>query len=321
MKRILITGAQGQIGSDLVVALSKTDSTQRIVSTDLRSGTLDGADKTRVRYERLDVTDRGALLDTIDRHQIDTVFHLASLLSAKGEREPDLAWKVNVEGLRNVLEVARTSGVKIFWPSSIAVFGPGLPGNVAHQDSPVVPRTMYGVTKVAGELLCNYYNLRFGIDVRSLRYPGLISYSAPPGGGTTDYAVEIFHAAAEGRPYVSFLASDQRLPMMHMDDAIRASVEIMLADPDQITVRTSYNLAAVSFSPEEVARAIAGQAPGFSCSYEPDFRQQIAETWPEAIDDAAARTDWGWRHEYDLEDIVTSMLTHLAPSGIPASTF
>ncbi|HLE57031.1 MAG TPA: NAD-dependent epimerase/dehydratase family protein [Rhodothermia bacterium] len=321
MKRILITGARGQIGSDLVLALRQTEADPYVVGTDLRGSSDSDRNGENLPFEHLDVTDRNALFESIKRHRIDTIYHLASLLSAKGEREPDLAWKVNIEGLRNVLELARETGLQVFWPSSIAVFGPGLPDGRAEQQSALVPRTMYGVTKVAGELLCNYYHLRFGVDVRSLRYPGLISYSAPPGGGTTDYAVEIFHAAAEGRPYTSFLVADQRLPMMHMEDAIRASIEIMLADQSDLTVRTSYNLSAVSFSPSEVAEEIRRHIPGFECSYEPDFRQRIAETWPESVDDRVARRDWGWKHRYDLPGIVTSMLDHLIPSRVTASTY
>jgi len=321
MKRILITGAHGQIGSDLVTALRKTDINPYVVSTDLRGPSKSKGNGEDSRFEHLDVTDRQALADSVEHHRIDTIFHLASLLSAKGEREPDLAWKVNVEGLRNVLELARERELHVFWPSSIAVFGPGLPQGRATQHSELVPQTMYGVTKVAGELLCSYYHLRFGVDVRSVRYPGLISYSAPPGGGTTDYAVEIFHAAAEGRPYECFLEADQRLPMMHMDDAIRAAIEIMQAEADHLSVRTSYNLSAVSFSPAEVAEAIRRQLPDFTCSYEPDFRQKIAETWPESVDDQPARDDWGWNHRYDLPGIVNSMLDHLVPNRLTATTF
>lgn len=321
MRRILITGARGQIGSDLVTALRKTEFEPYVLGTDLRGSSNTEGNGEDQRFEHLDVTDRRALREIVEHHRIDSIYHLASLLSAKGEREPDLAWKVNVEGLRNVLELAREKDLHVFWPSSIAVFGPGLPECRADQMSGLAPRTMYGVTKVAGELLCNYYHLRFGVDVRSVRYPGLISYTAPPGGGTTDYAVEIFHAAAEGRTYECFLKADQRLPMMHMEDAIRASIEIMQADADRLSIHTSYNLSAVSFSPKEVADEIRRQIPEFRCTYEPDFRQQIAETWPELVDDRVAREDWGWNHRYDLAGIVNSMLDHLVPSRLTASTF
>lgn len=320
MKRILITGARGQIGSDLVLALRNTDFDPYVVSTDLLEKAESDTESKMLKFARLDVTDRAAIAEALERHQIDTVFHLASLLSAKGERVPDLAWKVNVEGLRNVLELAREMKFRVFWPSSIAVFGAGIPGKRARQDSPLVPTTMYGVTKVSGELLCNYYHLKFGVDVRSVRYPGLISHSAPPGGGTTDYAVEIFHAAIRDGRYTSFLGADEQLPMMHMDDAIRASINIMLASHADLSVRTSYNLAAVSFSPAEIAEEIRRHLPDFVCRYEPDFRQQIAAGWPDSIDDQAARDDWGWEHRYDLPGIVRSMLEHLVPDSLSVST-
>jgi nucleoside-diphosphate-sugar epimerase len=312
MKRILMTGARGQIGTDLSVALKEDESLQ-LLCTALKPAERSPTNGLEATDVRLDVTDRAAMRDLVERYEIDTVFHLASLLSARGEEDPDLAWKVNLGGLRNVLELAREFSLKVFWPSSIAVFGPDLEEGLAKQDSPLHPRTMYGVTKVAGEVLCNYYFERHGVDVRSVRYPGIISHSSLPGGGTTDYAVEIFHAAAITESYTCYLKPDTVLPMMYMPDAIRATIEVMTADPAEITVRTSYNLSGVSFSPARLAEAIKTRIPDFDCTYAPDFRQSIAESWPSSIDSASAERDWGWRHQFGLDEIVSDMLGHLDP--------
>lgn len=308
MDRILVTGALGQIGSELVAALAQRHGPEAVVATDLRAGEL------VVPVTPLDVRDGDALGALVERERIGVVYHLASLLSATGERDPDLAWDVNVNGLKHVLGLARVHGLRIFWPSSIAVFGPSAPRESTPQHAPLEPSTIYGVTKVSGELLCRYYHTRFGVDVRSLRYPGLISYKTRPGGGTTDYAVEVFYAAVEGKPYTFFVGPDTRLPMMYMDDAIRATLELMDAASEDLTVRTSYNLGALSFTAEALAEAIRTRLPAFEADYVPDARQAIADSWPTGIDDAAARRDWGWAPAYDLDATVAAMLEHLSAS-------
>ncbi len=308
MNKILVTGARGQIGSDLVRTLRERHGAEAVVATDLIED--ENKAETAGPSEVVDIRDFAKLDDVAQRHNVDTVYHLASLLSARGEQAPDLAWEVNVGGLRNVLELARENGLKVFWPSSIAVFGPTSPKH-APQRTVLEPTTMYGVTKVTGELLCQYYFTRFGVDVRSLRYPGLISYGADPGGGTTDYAVEIFHAALERGEYTCFLEASTRLPMMYMRDAVRATTELMDAAEDTISVRTSYNVTALSFSSEELAAAIAKRVENFTTSYEPDFRQEIAASWPSSIDDSNARSDWNWQPAYDLDRMVDDMLVNL----------
>ncbi len=305
---ILVTGARGQIGTDLVAALRQRHGNGKVVESDLKA--VPGSDGGGV-FEVLDVTDPAALNETIDRHRIDTVYHLASLLSARGEGNPDLCWHVNMEGLRNVLEAARARRLRVFWPSSIAVFGPRTPKRGTPQVTIEDPSTMYGITKVAGELLGRYYALRFGVDVRSLRLPGIISYSSPPGGGTTDFAVEIFHEALKKGSYVCFVRADTRLPMMYMPDTIRAILDLMAAPSERITIRSSYNLSAVSFSAQELAEEIRRQMPGFTCTYAPDSRQAIADSWPNEVDDSKAREDWGWRSSYDLPGLVRDMLEKL----------
>ena len=308
---ILVTGAKGQIGSDLVAALRRQG--RDVLETDLHplpNGTAPGG--SAGPYQPLDVQDRDRLDALVREHEVDTVYHLASLLSATGEKKPDLAWAVNVEGLRNVLGVARAHGLRLFWPSSIAAFGPATPRENTPQAGPLDPVTMYGTTKVTGELLCRYAFQQDGVDVRSLRYPGLISHATKPGGGTTDYAVEIFYAAIQGEPYTCFLRPDTRLPMMYMPDAVRATVDLMEADADAISVRTSYNVTALSFSAEEIATALQRRFPDFEVRYDPDFRQVIADSWPASIDDSQARTDWGWQPAFDLDRMVDDMIDHLA---------
>lgn len=310
MRSILVTGSSGQIGTDLVAALRGVDGIERIVESDLRPvGTRPG---TPGIFEPLDVRDRDRLERVLVDHRIDTVFHLASLLSATGEESPELCWEVNVNGLRNVLGLAARHGLRVFWPSSIAVFGPTTPKRETPQDTVLDPTTIYGVTKVSGELLCRYAAREEGIDVRSVRFPGLISHNTPPGGGTTDYAVNIFYAALEAGEYTSFVRSDTRLPMMYMPDAIRAILQLMAAEPAAISVRSSYNLAALSFTVEELAAEIRRHIPGFVCRYAPDFRQEIADSWPSDVDDAPAREDWGWRHRHDLPALVADMIRNLA---------
>jgi nucleoside-diphosphate-sugar epimerase len=308
--RFLVTGSAGQIGSELVPYLRSRYGNDNVIAGIHKSSGPPALRKGPV--EIVDVADSGALAKLIEEYRIDTILHLAALLSATGEDSPQLAWEVNVEGLRKVLEGARTSGVsKIFWPSSIGVFGPDAPRMKAPQNSPLNPTTMYGVTKVAGELLCNYYSLKYGLDVRSLRFPGLISSESPPGGGTTDYAVEIFYAALQKGEYSCFLREDTVLPMMYMPDALRATLRIMEAKT--VPRHLGYNLAAISFSAGELAAEIGKHVPGFRVSYSPDSRQKIADSWPMSIDDSEARRDWGWANEYDLSRMTADMLSKLGP--------
>ena len=312
MAKILVTGATGQIGTSLVPELREKYGKNNVVATGhkkmpeeafMRSGP----------FEILEATDKEALRSLIEKYKIDTIYHLVSLLSATGEKNPDLAWNVNMGSLKNVLDLAHEYKMsRIFWPSSIAAFGPTTPREKTPQLTILEPNTMYGVTKVAGELLCNYYFKKYGVDVRSLRYPGIISYKALPGGGTTDYAVEIFHGALKNKKYKCYLREDSTLPMMYMPDAIKATLDIMEAAPSKIKVRTSYNFAAISFSPKEIAGEIKKHIPNFQCTYQPDFRQAIADSWPKVIDDSQARKDWGWRHAYDLAKMTQDMLENLS---------
>ena len=307
MSRPLVTGALGQIGRDLTTRLRARYGADAVLATDVRhpNGTA-AAGPTAL----LDATDAAALDQLVREHGATEIVHLASLLSATSEKRPDAAWNVNLGGLRAVLSVAQQHGLKVFWPSSIAVFGSGLPKDLVPQHAPLVPSTMYGVTKVAGELLCHYHAGQ-GLDVRSLRFPGLISHSAPAGGGTTDYAVDIFHAAVQGERYTCFLRPETRLPMMYMPDAVGAVEQLLHAPADALTVRTSYNLGALSFSCEELAAAIRRRRPDFEIDYQPDFRQAIADSWPASVDDGAARTDWQWQPQYALDEMVDDMLLHL----------
>jgi nucleoside-diphosphate-sugar epimerase len=306
--RVLIIGANGQIGAELAEALLARLGSPSVVTSDLApEGRVPG-----LAHEVLDVTDAGALADVVARHRITQVYQLAAVLSASGEAQPLLTWDVNMRGLLNVLELGR-SGVleRIFWPSSIAAFGPGTPADNTPQTAVMDPATVYGISKLAGERWCAWYHARYGVDVRSLRYPGLISWKTPPGGGTTDYAIEIFHAALAGQTYRCFLDADQALPMMYMPDALRATIEIMAVAPQRVRERSSYNLAGMSFTPRQIAAAIARRVPGFALLYEPDFRQAIAASWPRSIDDSAARRDWGWQPCFDLDAMVADMLASL----------
>jgi nucleoside-diphosphate-sugar epimerase len=310
VKRILVTGAGGQIGSELVPALRARYGALNVLATDLRTPStelMDGGP-----FQILDATDPRAVGGATVRHRADTIYHLAAILSAVGERDPRLAYHVNMDGVHAVLEVAREQQCAVFVPSSIAAFGPTTPADPTPQDTIQRPTSIYGITKVAGELLCDYYHLRFGVDTRGVRYPGLISYGAPPGGGTTDYAVEIFHKAlAEGR-FTCFLKPETQLDMMYMPDAIRAAVELMEADPSRLVHRNAFNVTAMQLTPERLARAIRKHIPSFELSIEVDpVRQAIADSWPRRIDDTAAREEWGWRAEYDLETMTADMLKHL----------
>ena len=305
---ILVIGANGQIGTVLSQALRDVYGISNVISSDLNppKGNIVG------NFEKLDVLDGKRLLEIVKKYQVTQIYHLAALLSATGEKNPLLAWKVNMDGLFNVLEVAREQHIKkIFHPSSIVVFGGQTPKHNTPQYTVLEPRTMYGITKKAGEDLGNYYYEKYGVDVRGVRYPGLISYQSMPGGGTTDYAVDIFHKAVANHPFECFLKADTRLPMMYMPDAIRATLELMEAPVEKLSMHYAYNLTAMSFTPAEIAAEIQKHIPSFSISYKPDFRQQIAESWIEDIDDSVARADWGWKHEYNLASMTADMLKNL----------
>jgi nucleoside-diphosphate-sugar epimerase len=311
VKRILVTGAAGQIGSELVPALRREYGDEAVLATDLRqpAGVLAEGGPAAV----LDCTDADAVARTVAGHRADAVFHLAAILSAKAEQNPQKAWHVNVGCLVHVLEVAREAGCAVFVPSSIAAFGPSTPNDPAPQDTLQRPTSMYGVTKVGGELLCDYYADRLGVDARGVRYPGLVSYSAPAGGGTTDYAVEIFHEAVAGGRYTCFLAADTQLDMMYMPDAVRAAMELMEADPARLVHRNAFNVTAMQLTPARLAAEIRRHLPGFEIAYDVDpVRQRIAESWPRSLDDSAARREWDWRPRYDMAAMVEDMLEHLA---------
>ena len=309
--KILIIGANGQIGTELAGELVLRHGKAAVVTSDVAPvGRVPG-----LAHEELDCTDIGALTGLVERHGITQIYHLAAALSARGEKHPMWAWDLNMKGLLNVLEVARSHKLeRIFWPSSIAAFGPGTPQENTPQHTVMDPSTVYGISKLAGEGWCAWYHQHHGVDVRSLRFPGLISWKTAPGGGTTDYAVEIFHAALKSGRYTCFLREDQALPMMYMPDAIRATLQLMEAPPAQVPERHSYNLAGISFTPLQIAGAIRLRLPAFTLDCEPDFRQAIAASWPRSIDDSAAQRDWGWRARYDLQAMVDEMLANLGPA-------
>lgn len=306
--RILIIGAGGQIGAVLSEALREVHGTDNVIASDLRQ--LDGHSGPT---EILDALDASALEAAVKKWRVNQIYHLAAILSATGEKDPMRAWDINMRSLFNVLETSRICNLKkVYFPSSIAVFG----REAAHRNTPqyevLIPETVYGISKVAGENWANYYYRRYGLDVRSMRYPGIIGYQSMPGGGTTDYAVDIYHYAVQQKPYECFLTQDTSLPMLYMPDAIRATLELMEAPANRLSVRTSYNLAGMSFTPAEIAASISKQVPGFRITYKPDFRQAIADSWPASIDDSAARNDWGWKPEFDLDAMTKDMLHHLA---------
>lgn len=307
MEKILIIGAGGQIGTELTAALRTVYGPDAVIASDIRP-----LENNPGPGLVLDAMDANAIAEYIRREKITQVYLLAALLSATAEKNPARGWQLNMEPLLNMLEMAREGLYKqLYWPSSIAAFGPTTPKDGTPQHTVTEPTTVYGISKLAGERWCEWYFLKHGVDVRSLRYPGLISYTSPPGGGTTDYAVDIFHQAIRNKKYTSFLGPESRLPMMYMDDAIRATLELMQTPAENVRIRSSYNIAAISFTPEELAQAIRKHIPDFQISYAPDFRQAIADSWPQRIDDAAAREHWGWKHRYDLDKMVETMFKGL----------
>ena len=311
MRNILVTGAVGQIGSELTMALRARYGAANVVAAGHQtapSATLRDSGP----FETLDVVEPAALAKVVDKYAINEIYHMAALLSVVGEKNPQRCWQINIDGLRNVLELARTrTGLRLFCPSSIAVFGSGTPRNQTPQDTILAPTTMYGITKVAGELLCNYYFQRYQVDARGLRYPGIISSETLPGGGTTDYAVEIFYKAIAEQRYTCFLGAATTLPMLYMPDAIKATLDLMAADPKKLRHPTNYNLTAMSFSAAELAAEIQRHIPGFTVDYKPDFRQAIADSWPRSIDDSVARQEWGWQPAFDLPAMTADMLAKL----------
>ncbi len=310
MKRILVTGAGGQIGSWLVPRLRELYGTSNVLATDVRHLAQDVTDAGP--FQVLDATDAKAVGQAVMRHHTDTVYHLAAILSAIGEKDPRLAWHVNMSSLEAVLEVSREQGCAVFTPSSIGVFGPDTPKDPTPQDTVMRPATMYGVTKVSGELLCDYYHTRYGVDTRGVRFPGLISYGAPPGGGTTDWAVDIFYKAVEQGSYTCFLAADAQLDMMYMPDAIDALVDVMEADASRLQHRNAFNVTAMQLTPEGLAAEIRKHLPAFTIDYDVDpVRQAIADSWPDRIDDTCARAEWDWAPSYDTAAMTADMLKHL----------
>ncbi len=309
-EKILVIGASGQIGVELTLALRKIYGNANVIASDLReeNDLLKGTGP----YVPLDILNKEMLHVQVIRQNITQIYLLAAILSATGEKNPNLAWHLNMQSLLNVLDIAREENLnKVYWPSSIAVFGPTSPRQNCPQHTIIEPTTVYGISKFAGEFWCNYYHQRFGVDVRSLRYPGLISYKSAPGGGTTDYAIEIFHEALSEKKYTSFLNKNTYLPMMYMPDAINATIELMEAPAENISIRTSYNVASMSFSPEELADEIKKSIPEFKMDYVPDYRQAIADSWPQSIDDSIAQQDWGWKPTYNLEKMTKDMLENL----------
>lgn len=308
--KILIIGACGQIGTELTLALRAKHGNENVIAGDIREG---GDELMKSGpFEQVDATNYKAIEDIVMHYEVDHIYLMAAMLSATAEKFPMRGWNLNMDSLFNVLNLAKDKKIsKIFWPSSIAVFGPTTPKNDTPQTTVMEPTTVYGISKQTGERWCEYYHQKYGVDVRSIRYPGLISYKTLPGGGTTDYAVEIFHEALEKQEYTSFLSETTALPMMFMDDAIRATISLMEAPNENLTVRSSYNLGGISFTPKQLAESIKTEIPSFNINYEPDFRQPIADSWPSSINDEQAQKDWGWKHEYDLPKMTKAMLNGL----------
>jgi len=310
MSKILIIGACGQIGTELTKKLRSIHGSDAVVAGDVRKG--DPAFVASGPFEVVNALDYNQVEHVIEKHGVDEVYLMAALLSATAEKNPAFAWDLNMNSLFHVLNLAKADKIKkIFWPSSIAVFGPTTPKQNTPQYTVMEPSTVYGISKQSGERWAEYYHNIYGVDVRSIRYPGLISWSTPPGGGTTDYAVDIYYKALANGKYTCFLSEETRLPMMYMDDAIRATIEIMQAPAEDIKIRSAYNLSAMDFTPAEIAEVIKKEIPNFTIDYAPDFRQKIADSWPQSIDDNSARTDWGWKHDFDLEAMTKDMLKHL----------
>ncbi len=314
MNKILVIGAGGQLGTELTQSLANTYGSEAVIATDFQESARSKFDY--CRFKTLNVLDKEAVSKLLQEEQITQVYHLAAILSANGEKAPMQAWDMNMRGLLHVLELAREHKLeKIFWPSSIAVFGPHTPKSNTPQDALKNPTTVYGISKLAGEHWCEYYFNTYGVDVRSLRFPGLIGYKSLAGGGTTDYAVDIYHQAIREQNFTCFLTADTYLPMMYMDDAVQATMQLMAAPASSIRVRTSYNVSGMSFSPREIAESIQSHYPNFQVQYAPDFRQQIADSWPSRINDDCAKNDWGWKAQFDLPKMTTEILTKL-PSYI-----
>ncbi len=308
--KILIIGAGGQIGSELTSKLRDLYRKDNVVASDINHHNIDVVNSGI--FEIVDATDYYSIKNCVEKHQIDTIYLMAAMLSVTAEKQPMRAWDLNINSLFNVLNLAKEKHIKrVFWPSSIAVFGSTTPKENTPQQTIMEPSTVYGISKQAGERWCEYYHKNYGVDVRSLRYPGLISWKTNPGGGTTDYAIEIYHKAISDGYYSCFLSKDTKLPMMYMDDAINATIDIMNADSNQITIRSSYNLAGISFTPEEIASSIKSLVNDFRIEYNPDFRQSIADSWPSSINDSFAQRDWNWKHQFNLETITKTMLSKL----------
>ncbi len=313
---ILILGSGGQIGTELVTSLRNIYGNDHVIASDIKpagSEHSDGEKKdTEGPYEVINVLDKDRIFEVIKKHKVTQLYLLAAMLSATAEKHPEKGWQLNMESLFHVLDMAKEKHIQqVYWPSSIAAFGPTTPKEDTPQQTITEPSTIYGISKLAGERWCEWYFNKYAVDVRSLRYPGLISYTAPPGGGTTDYAVDIFHQALKTGSYECFLSAGTKLPMMYMPDAIRATIEIMQAPAEKIKIRSSYNLSAFSFTPAQIAHEIRQHLPDFQVTYNPDFRQAIADSWPQSIDDRNARGDWGWKHQYNLKAVVEDMLVNL----------
>ena len=310
MGKILVIGAGGQLGTELTKALAEKFGNQNIIATDFQDAVKDKF--SYCSFQTLNVMDKAALASIVETHSVSQIYHLAAILSAAGEKNPLQAWDLNMVGLLNVLEIAKSHTIeKVFWPSSIAVFGPNTIQEQTPQQTFKDPNTVYGISKLAGEHWCEYYYNTYGVDVRSLRYPGLIGYKSLPGGGTTDYAVDIYHKAALSEKFTCFLDKDTYLPMMYMDDAINATLQLMDADKESLSIRTSYNISGMSFSPKEIYESILAFYPNFEIEYQPDFRQQIADSWPNSIDDSIARKDWNWKPAYDLSNMTATIVNNL----------
>ena len=308
---ILVIGSSGQIGTELVMSLRKTYGDNNVIASDIRPP--ENNELSSGPFEILDIMDEQLLFDVIKKYQISQVYLLAALLSAKAEDNIELAWRLNMRSLSHILDLAKEKHIKqVFFPSSIAVFGPNTPKQNTPQFTIMEPNTVYGISKLSGERWCEYYHQKFGVDVRSIRYPGLIGWASAPGGGTTDYAVHVFHDALKSGSYTSFLNENTTLPMMHMSDAIRATLEIMHAPADKIKIRSSYNVSGLSFSPKELAEEIKKHLPNFQINYQSDFRQAIADSWPQSIDDSQAKLDWNWKSSFNLQELVDDMLTNIS---------